>query len=86
MLKKIYFLGEILTLRLIILWNPGLIGLNVKTQEIIAKASEKSLNELQLYFNEHNIIDWKSRLAKILLLLQPITVNFNLNTPVLILF
>jgi hypothetical protein len=64
--------GEILALRLIIFWNPGSIGLNAQTTEIIHKASERTIKELQNWFEENKVTEVKTRLGNVLLLLSPI--------------
>ncbi|KAI1730413.1 zinc finger, c4 type (two domains) domain-containing protein [Ditylenchus destructor] len=64
--------GEILALRLIIFWNPGSIGLCQETCNIIQKASERTIQELHIYFDENKMPELKTRLASVLVLLSPL--------------
>uniref|UniRef100_A0A914CX48 NR LBD domain-containing protein n=1 Tax=Acrobeloides nanus TaxID=290746 RepID=A0A914CX48_9BILA len=64
--------GEILALRMIMLWNPGSIGLTPQTIEIVQRASEKAIKELQNWFEINKMDDGKTRLANLLLLLTPL--------------
>jgi hypothetical protein len=65
--------GEILALRLIIFWNPGSIGLNSSSIEIVHKASERAIKELHNWFDAAKIEKVQQRLGSILLLLSPIS-------------
>lgn len=70
------FKGEFIVLRLILLWNPGPIGLSSETIKIIQRASEKVIEELNNYFKLNKVGDPQNRLSAIFLLLSPLVVNF----------
>lgn len=67
--------GEILALRLIIFWNPGSIGLSSTTAEVIHRASERAIKELNGWFDENKMTEIKTRLGNVLLLLGPLGVS-----------
>lgn len=66
-----------MVLRLILLWNPGAIGISSETAQIIKRASERALEELNIYLKIHKISELQNRLGAVLLLLSPLAVTFS---------
>jgi hypothetical protein len=65
--------GEMMTLRMIMFWNPGTIGLTGQGMAVSEEASQSAVRELQHYFETERIIDVETRIGNLLLLLPSFT-------------
>ncbi|KAK5967216.1 Ligand-binding domain of nuclear hormone receptor [Trichostrongylus colubriformis] len=61
--------GEMMTLRMIIFWNPGNLGLTLGGIEIARAASSNAVRELHRYFEGEGVVDVEHRIGSLLLLL-----------------
>ncbi|VDO99108.1 unnamed protein product [Heligmosomoides polygyrus] len=65
--------GELMTLRMIMFWNPGDVGLTLSGVEISRTASSNAVRELNRYFEGEGIVDVERRVGNLLLLLPAFT-------------
>uniref|UniRef100_A0A7I4Z3A1 Zinc finger, C4 type n=1 Tax=Haemonchus contortus TaxID=6289 RepID=A0A7I4Z3A1_HAECO len=61
--------GEMMTLRMIMFWNPGNVGLTLSGIEVARTASNNAVKELHRYFEGEGIADVEHRIGSLLLLL-----------------
>uniref|UniRef100_A0A1I7XFP5 NR LBD domain-containing protein n=1 Tax=Heterorhabditis bacteriophora TaxID=37862 RepID=A0A1I7XFP5_HETBA len=65
--------GEMMTLRMIMFWNPGNVGLTPQGVEVARGASNNAVRELHVYFEGEGITDVEHRIGNLLLLLPSFT-------------
>ncbi|KAL6724626.1 hypothetical protein Aduo_019497 [Ancylostoma duodenale] len=65
--------GEMMTLRMIMFWNPGNVGLTPSGIEIARTASNNAVKELHHYFEGEGVTDVEHRIGNLLLLLPAFT-------------
>ncbi|KAJ1352351.1 ZnF_C4, variant 3 [Parelaphostrongylus tenuis] len=65
--------GEMMTLRMIMFWNPGNIGLTTSGVDIARTASSNAVKELHSYFEGEGVVDLEHRIGNLLLLLPAFT-------------
>ncbi|KJH48757.1 Ligand-binding domain of nuclear hormone receptor [Dictyocaulus viviparus] len=65
--------GEMMTLRMIMFWNPGNVGLTTSGIDIARTASNNAVKELHRYFEGEGVTDVENRVGNLLLLLPSFT-------------
>ncbi|VDM60005.1 unnamed protein product [Angiostrongylus costaricensis] len=65
--------GEMMTLRMIMFWNPGNIGLTTNGIDVARMASGNAVKELHRYFECEGVVDVEHRIGNLLLLLPAFT-------------
>lgn len=66
-------IGEMMTLRMIMFWNPGNIGLTTNGVDVARMASGNAVKELHRYFECEGVVDVEHRVGSLLLLLPAFT-------------
>uniref|UniRef100_A0A158PCC5 Nuclear receptor domain-containing protein n=1 Tax=Angiostrongylus cantonensis TaxID=6313 RepID=A0A158PCC5_ANGCA len=66
-------IGEMMTLRMIMFWNPGNIGLTTNGVDVARMASGNAVKELHRYFECEGVVDVEHRIGSLLLLLPAFT-------------